>query len=260
MTAKELVVDFLSNRAPREMPARVIVDSARALGFSEQSIRMALTRLVEERIALSPARGSYRLAPSGDAMRREVRKWRNITSMTQAWTGAWLCIYDTPVARSARAALRRHEQAMRLRGFREFRAGLWLRPANLTIAIANLRDELAALGLHRDAIVGELRGLDDRTQAEAMGLWDIKALLASYEKFTRELESSSHRIERMPLAAAAGESLVLGRDVVRHINLDPLLPEEMIPQEPLRKMVQTMMAYDDMARERWRRFMHQFDF
>jgi hypothetical protein len=35
LTAKELVLDFLSNRAPREMAARVIVDSAAALGFSE---------------------------------------------------------------------------------------------------------------------------------------------------------------------------------------------------------------------------------
>ena len=102
MTAKELVVDFLSNRAPRDMSARSIVDSARALGFSEQRIRMALTRLVEDRVAQSPSRGTYRLAPSGEAMRKEVRKWRNIASVTQAWSTLSPC---APAARAAMAML-----------------------------------------------------------------------------------------------------------------------------------------------------------
>jgi phenylacetic acid degradation operon negative regulatory protein len=259
LTAKELVIDFLSNRAPREMAARVIVDSAAALGFSEQSIRMALTRLVEEELALSPARGLYRLAPSGDAMRREVRKWRTITALTQSWSHAWICIYDAPIARSDRAALRRHEQAIRLRGFREFRGGLWLRPANLRVRPAELREELGALGLHRDALVAEIRNLDGDAQAEAMRLWNVKALLASYEVLMRAMESSGRRVKRMELADAAGETLVLGRDVVRHINLDPLLPEELMPQQPLRTMVHTMLVYDDKGRAIWRRFMSQFD-
>ena len=259
LTAKELVLDFLSNRAPREMAARVIVDSAAALGFSEQSIRMALTRLVEEELALNPARVMYRLAPSGDAMRREVRKWRTITALTQPWSHDWICIYDAPIARSDRAALRRHEQAIRLRGFREFRAGLWLRPANLRLSTAELREELGALGLHRHALVAEIRNLDEPARHQAMGLWNVRALLASYEALAEAMESSQRRVERMELAEAAGETLVLGRDVVRHINLDPLLPEELMPQQPLRAMVHTMLAYDDKARAIWRRFMRQFD-
>ena len=259
LTAKELVLDFLSNRAPREMAARVIVDSAAALGFSPQSIRMALTRLVEDRLALSTGRGTYRLAPSGDAMRREVRKWRATLTMTQAWSGAWISIYDASIARSDRKALRWHEQAMRLRGFREFRAGLWLRPANLRLPITELRTELAALGLHRDAMVAELRDLDAHAQAQAMGLWDINGLLASYEDLMRALMASERRVKRMELPKAAGETLVLGRSVVRQINLDPLLPRELMPQRPLQTMVQTMMAYDDMARDLWRRFMRQFE-
>lgn len=259
LTAKELVLDFLSNRAPREMAAKVIVDSAAALGFSEQSIRMALTRLVEEELARNPARGLYRLAPSGDAMRREVRKWRNITALTQSWSHDWICIYDAPIARSDRAALRRHEQAIRLRGFREFRAGLWLRPANLRLSTAEVREELGALGLHRDALVAEIRNLDEPARDQAMGLWDVKVLLASYEALMAAMESSQRRVAWMELADAAAETLVLGRDVIRHINLDPLLPEELMPQRPLRAMVHKMLEYDEKARMIWRQFMRQFD-
>jgi len=259
LSARDLVIDFISNRAPREMPAKVIVDSGTALGFSAQSIRMALTRLVEDGLAINAGRGLYRLAPSGETMRREVRKWREVLSLLQPWNGAWICIFDATVARSDRAALRRHEQAIRLRGFRAFRGGLWLRPANLRIAIPRLRDELRELGLHSDAMVAEMRELDESSQGAAMKLWDVKALLASYEKLTRAMHASRRRIERLPMAQAAGESLVLGRDVLRHINLDPLLPEELMPQRPLRTMVETMIDYDQAARQIWRRFMAQFE-
>ena len=108
-------------------------------------------------------------------------------------------------------------------------------------------------------MVAEIRNLDERARTEAMQLWDVKALLASYRALMRAMESSARRIEEMDLAQAAGETLVLGRDVVRHINLDPLLPEELMPQEPLRTMVHMMLAYDHTARAIWRRFMRRFD-
>ena len=62
--------------------------------------------------------------------------------------------FDATVARSDRAALRRHERAIRLRGFRTFRSGLWLRPANLRIAIAQFRDELRVVQRQRRRLPG----------------------------------------------------------------------------------------------------------
>ena len=146
LTARELVIDFLSNRYPREMSAQEITGVGAALGFSEQSLRMALTRLVEGAVAVNPGRGRYRLSPSGEAMRQEVRKWRNLGELAKPWSGAWIGVFDAAVPRSDRAALRRHERAMRLRGFRELQAGLWIRPANLRDSVAELRDHLRALG------------------------------------------------------------------------------------------------------------------
>lgn len=259
LTARELVIDFLSNRSPREMPARVIVDSALALGFTEQSVRMALTRAVEEGVAISPARGLYKLAPTGAVMRAEVRKWRNIPSLTQPWTGAWVSVHDAAIRRSDRAALRRHEQALKLRGFRELATGLWIRPANLRDSIATLRGQLRALGLHRDAIVALLSELDAETYGLAVKLWDTRKLLESYRWLMHAMAESTRRVEALALEAAAGETLVLGRTVLRHINLDPLLPNELMPEEPLRELVHTMMTYDDMARQIWRRFMREIE-
>jgi phenylacetic acid degradation operon negative regulatory protein len=259
LTARELVVDFLSNRAPHEMAVRIIVDSAAALGFSEQSIRMALTRLAEEGTAVNVGRGRYRLAPSGDAMRVEVRKWRTLPQQLRPWDGAWLAIYDSEVRRSERAAMRRHERAMRLRGFRELIAGLSVRPANIRDSVPELRAQLHALGLHRDAMVAELRELDRDANERAVRLWDVDSLRESYAHLMRAISTSTRRVERIGLDAAAAETMVLGRDVIRHINLDPLLPEELMPDRPLNELVEAMLAYDHMARQIWRRFMRQFE-
>src|ERR1700674_2129150 len=83
LTARELVIDFLSNRYPREMSVQEIAGVGIALGFSEQSLRMALTRLVEQSVAANIGRGRYRLSPSGGAMRDEVRKWRHLADVAK---------------------------------------------------------------------------------------------------------------------------------------------------------------------------------
>jgi phenylacetic acid degradation operon negative regulatory protein len=255
LTARELVIDFLSNRYPREMSVQEITGVGIALGFSEQSLRMALTRLVEQAVATNTGRGRYRLSPSGETMRLEVRKWRHLDELARPWSGAWIGVFDAAAPRSDRAALRRHERAMRLRGFRELQAGLWIRPANLRDSVAELRAHLRALGLHPAALVVGLNDLDDDARAKATRLWDTDAMIATYRALTDELIVSKGKLERMPLDTAAAQSMVLGRDVIRHINLDPVLPEELMPQSALATLVRTMAEYDQVARQIWRKFM-----
>ena len=255
LTARELVIDFLSNRYPREMLVQEITGVGIALGFTEQSLRMALTRLVEQAVAANIERGRYRLSPSGEAMRDEVRKWRHLDDLAKPWSGAWIGVFDASVPRSDRASLRRHERAMRLRGFRELRAGLWIRPANLRDSVAELREHLRALGLHPAALVVGLDELDDDARAKATSLWDTAAMLATYRALADELLASKSKLERLPLDTAAAESMVLGRDVIRHINLDPVLPEELMPQRALTNLIRVMSDYDQNARQIWRRFM-----
>ena len=255
LTARELVIDFLSNRYPREMSVQEIAGVGIALGFSEQSLRMALTRLVEQSVAASTGRGRYRLSPSGEAMRDEVRKWRHLGEVAKPWSGAWIGVFDAAIPRSDRAALRRHERAMRLRGFRELQSGLWIRPANLRDSVAELREHLRALGLHPSALVVGLQELDDDARAKATSLWNTAAMLATYRALADELIASKGKLERLPLDTAAAESMVLGRDVIRHINLDPVLPEELMPQRALTNLIRVMSDYDQNARQIWRRFM-----
>jgi phenylacetic acid degradation operon negative regulatory protein len=255
LTARELVIDFLSNRYPREMSAQQILGVGSALGFSEQSLRMALTRLVEQSVAANTGRGLYRLSPSGETMRDEVRKWRHLDELAKPWSGGWIGGFDASVPRSDRAALRRHERATRLRGFRELQSGLWIRPANLRDSVAELREHLRALGLHPAALVVGLQDLDNDARAKATSLWDTAAIIATYRALIDEMHASKIKLERLPLDTAAAESMVLGRDVIRHINLDPVLPEELMPNRALTNLIRAMTDYDQNARQIWRRFM-----
>ncbi|MGC1190509.1 MAG: hypothetical protein WA861_07960, partial [Candidatus Binatus sp.] len=132
---------------------------------------------------------------------------------------------------------------------------LWLRPANLRDSVAELRDHLRALGLHPAALVVGLNDLDEDARAKATGLWDTAAMLATYRALTDELLASKGKLERLPLDTAAAESMVLGRDVIRHINLDPVLPEELMPNRALTNLIRVMTDYDQNARQIWRRFM-----
>ena len=179
----------------------------------------------------------------------------NLDELAKPWSGAWIGVFDASVPRSDRAALRRHERAMRLRGFRELQGGLWIRPANLRDSVAELREHLRALGLHPAALVVGLHDLDDDARAKATSLWDTAAMLATYRALTDELLASKSKLERLPLDTAAAESMVLGRDVIRHINLDPVLPEELMPHRALTNLIRTMTDYDQQARQIWRRFM-----
>ncbi|MGB6091470.1 MAG: hypothetical protein WBG26_18395, partial [Candidatus Binataceae bacterium] len=81
LTARALVLDFLSNRAPREISARAVLAAGAAFGFSAQNLRMALMRLVDQGAAVNSSRGRYRLGAPGETMRLEVRKWKRVADL-----------------------------------------------------------------------------------------------------------------------------------------------------------------------------------
>lgn len=254
-----MVLDFLSNRSPREIPAQVLVAAGEVFGLSEQNVRMALARLVEHAAAIRTGRGRYRLSDSGEAMRRETRRWKHVAELTQPWSGAWIAVHDAMVPRSDRTAMRRHQRAMRLRGFRELSEGLWIRPANLRGSIGELRNDLRSIGLHPDALVFGLHDLDEQARAKATSLWDTASLIASYKALADALRASTERLCRMSLESAAAETLILGRDVIRHINLDPLLPEELMDQRPLQALIRAISDYDKVGKNIWRQFMRRLE-
>lgn len=251
ITANDLILDLLATHETHELSVAALCRAGAVFGMTEQSVRVALTRLVRQGKVSNRARGLYAWNPAGSSLFRDVESWLGKEQRAVAWSGNWAGILDAGVPRRHRVAWRRHELAVELRGFQPFSEGLRLRPDNLEGGIDTLRCEIGALGLAPGAIVLGIHGLSPADDRRARQLWNAEALRAGYTKMHAWLERSEAKLDRLPPQAAAAETLLLGRTVIRHIVRDPLLPEELLPGGERQALIERMRSYQVRAREIW---------
>lgn len=238
------------------MPVRALVEAGRRFGIAENSLRVALARLLARGRVERDARGRYRLGPGAEPIRRQVVSWRSLAARQRAWDGSWLMVHVPGVPEAAKR--RRGERALRLLGLRALEPSLMLRPDNLRDGVDGARERLLALGLDARARVFEARGLDGASDAAARRLWDVDALEAGYAASLEQLERSARRLPELPEAEAMVESFLLGGRMIRQLVLDPLLPDEILPSRSRDALVTAMRAYDHAGRRCWARFLDRY--
>ncbi|MGB5368476.1 MAG: hypothetical protein WBN14_19600, partial [Polyangiales bacterium] len=163
--------------------------------------------------------------------------------------------FTADLSRTDRPALRRRLRALRYLGFEELKPGLFIRPNNLRPGIDGLRRELVALGLDPEACVFRVGELDPEQEERAMTLWDSHALEQTYSKLHGDLKVSMDRLEELPLSDSVRESFLLGREGIRHVVLDPLLPEPLVDADKRSTMVDVLQSYCDTGLHLWARFL-----
>lgn len=241
------------------MPVRALVEAAALFGISENALRVALARLRARGEVARDGHGRYRLGPRVAAVAARVRGWREAGERLRPWRGAWLAVHDAEGTSGDRAARRREERALRLLGFRHLTRGLALRPDNLRRGVADIRLELAELGLAADRLVFRIDELDPASRERALGLWDTAAIRAGYAAARSRLGRSARRLSTLPPAAAMAESFEIGGEVIRQIAADPLLPEELVPRAERDALIAEMRSYDRLGRACWRAFLRGHD-
>ena len=255
-TAKSLILDLLSTLAGRTMQVSALVRAGELFDIAENSMRVALARLVAAGQVERDERGLYRMGAQAVPIDRRVTSWRRIHERVQLWDGGWIAVHTGGLAeRVSERQLRRRERALHFVGFRDLAPGLAVRPDNLAGGVAAARSELAALGLEAGAIVGALRELDAATDARARGLWDVAALCAGYRESLADLGASLQRLQVASEQEAMVESFLLGGRVIRQLVLDPLLPEPIVPTAERAALVDAMRRYDRLGRASWAGFM-----
>jgi phenylacetic acid degradation operon negative regulatory protein len=257
-TAKSLTLDLLSTIGERSMPVRALVAAASLFGIEENSLRVALARLLAGGMVERDERGEYRLGRRAAAVQQQVRSWRRIEERVRAWEGGWIGVHTGALRRESRSTLERRRRALRFLGFRELVPGLEVRPDNLSASLEGLRRELGALGLPSAAPVFSISMIDAASDAAARALWDGDALLADYRRSRTELASSEARLPGLSARESMVESFLLGGRVIRQIVLDPLLPEPIVPAAERRELVATMRRYDKLGHACWRAFFAQY--
>ena len=258
VSAKAVLLEVLSageSIYKGTLPVRSLVQAALVFGIAENSVRVAIVRLRAEGLLESPGRGEYRLGPSAQVVNDKIHGWRTVASRVGTWDGSWIAAFTADLSRTDRPALRRRLRALRYLGFEELKPGLFVRPNNLIPGIDGVRDELVALGLDADAPVFRMEELNPSQEARARAMWDSRGLEQTYAKLHGELTFSMDRLDELALDDSLREAFLLGREGIRHVVLDPLLPEPLVDEEKRSTMVEVLQDYCDKGLDLWNRFL-----
>jgi len=258
VSAKAIVLEVLSageSLYGGALPVRSLVQAASVFDIAENSVRVAIARLRGEGLLESPGRGEYRLGPNAQVVNEKIHGWRTVSSRLGAWDGSWIAVFTGDLSRTDRPALRRRLRALRYLGFEALRPGLFLRPNNLIAGVRGMRQELIALGLDLDAPVFRLDELSPEQERCARGLWDSRRLERTYLKLQDDLNVSMARLGELPIDDSVREAFLLGREGIRQVVLDPLLPEPLVDEEKRASMVGVLREYCDEGLDLWARFL-----
>jgi phenylacetic acid degradation operon negative regulatory protein len=162
--------------------------------------------------ATSDGSGRYRLA--GHLLDRLQRQNASRRGETRQWSGEWHLVVVTAsgVAAEDRQARRRRLSGARLA---ERREGVWLRPDNLDLIPDPAEDVGVAVWTARP---------DEDPEVLASTLWNLSGWTTRAESLITEL---SRLVPSEPTDLAPG--FELSASVLRHLQADPLLPEQLLP-------------------------------
>ena len=254
LTARRLLLELVTARPRHSFSIAALCRAGEIVGFSAPSIRMAVTRLSEEG-TLERDGGSYTLHPQALLASPHVQNWATRHTTRIHWSGTWAAVDNSTTARTDRTALRHHDRALSMLGFRVWRGTLHIRPDNLTGGIDTLRSTLQATGMASDAIVFGVHHVDADSDSGLRKLWDTDALVARLEQKASALAESKDRLPELTSEEFAHESLVLGSEAISMLLRDPLLPDELCDPEPYRCLVEITRDYQNTAQDIWGRLL-----
>ena len=210
LTARGVLASALLGTEPPEMPVGQLVALAGLFGVSENSARVALSRMVAAGEAATSGDGRYRL--TGSLLARHARQRRSRAAVRRPFDGHWILLLlpPDPSPPSMRAERRKTLQAAR---FAERREGVWLRPDNIDVVL--------------DESIGAVDRLDARPEGDqrklAAEIFDLDGWAAGAAWLLEQIKAT--RVESTDDLASG---FVLSAAVLRHFGSDPLLPDELL--------------------------------
>ena len=211
LTARSVLASTLLGMEPPELPVAQLVHTAGLFGITENTVRVALSRMAASGEAVTDGAGRYRLA--GHLLERQRRQRASRAAQTTPWNGTWDLVLVRAPSSSAEARSARRRLFARAR-LAELREGCWLRPANLELALEGTPGA--------DLLAGSFVPAGDGA-ALAARLWDLPWWAARAETLRLELAA---RALGGPEDLAPG--FVLSAAVLRHFQADPLLPDGLL--------------------------------
>ncbi|HVB94825.1 MAG TPA: hypothetical protein VND67_10910 [Acidimicrobiales bacterium] len=212
LTARSVLASTLLGVDPPELPVAYLVHVAGLFGINDNRARVALSRMVASKEATTDGTGQYTLA--GRLLDRQARQLASRAGHTRRWSGEWRVVVVTTSGSSPEIRSKRRT-SLRFARLGELREGVWMRPDNLEVRLDP--------DVGRDSSVLMARPEGDPRELVAQ-LWDV----GRWDQRARQLmESMAARPTRGPADLAPG--FELSASVLRHLQADPLLPDELSP-------------------------------
>ncbi len=257
LTPGKLILEMLDADPQLMAPGRRLVAAGSVFGFSENQVRVALSRLVADGLLVQPRRGDYALDGAATRIGEETQRWQKIESRTRHWRGDWCAVLTDNLAAEGSTQFRRQSRALALRGMQRWRPGFWVRPDNLRGGPRRLGEELLTLGL--DAIRGQcvIAQGDAACESSLRSLWNPSDLEDTYRDRIDRLAQAVDRLETPQFPDVLSETLELGGSCIKALLTDPLLPDELASGDSRRQLVGLLKDYDKRGRRLWRHFIQQ---
>jgi phenylacetic acid degradation operon negative regulatory protein len=205
LTARSVALSTLLGYHPPALPISALVKVGELLGIADRATRVALTRMVKDG-DVTVDNSVYRL--SERLLRRQAQQDALASPPTRRWTGGWEMAIVTSTTRqlAERVALRKSMVRHRMG---ELREGVWMRPDNLSRELDGIIAEQCKFFVSHHSDSSSL----------AASLWDLPGWAAEADRLLTVLGE----------AASLAEGFMATAEVIRHLLLDPYLPDELLP-------------------------------
>jgi phenylacetic acid degradation operon negative regulatory protein len=257
LNARSLILDLLFANPSMVMTTRQIVLAAQLFEIRDNNIRVALTRLSTDGLIESAGRGAYCLSELAQQISKPAMSQSKALKATREWSGQYLAVHTGALGRVDRTALKRRERTLRLNGFRELQADLFIRPDNLAESFDNTRERLLSTGLEAQVVMFVAHDFDEKSQHKIKELWDCHALNTRYQNNSTHIQHWLSTVDELELDTAVRESLLIGRQVIPLLISDPVLPESFIDCAARAQFAANVSRLDQIGHELWQQFYRQ---
>lgn len=253
-TPKRLLLSLLSSPGFKEIDVIYLIEWGKIFNIDPSATRVAVGRLAQQGYISSVSRGRYTIGPNAEMMAKTARHWIDTEDRVGPWSGKWIVTHTAHLGRSNKTAVRSRERAFRLNGFESPLAGLWCRPSNFKESLLQTKQRLTAIGLEPEAVLMSCDALAGLETDELYQLWPIEKTESEYLKVCKKMQTSTDKLHSLDIIDAVQETFLVGESVIKQINADPLLPNEMINTQLRSEMIDEMKRYNETGRIVWEEF------
>ena len=113
MNARDLIIDLLLGLQGREISIKQIIIAGKLFEISENSIRVAVTRLSGDGVIEAIERGVYQFTLQSHEWADVMLNRKNGIKQTKKWNQQYLAVFTGELGRVDRTALNRRERALK---------------------------------------------------------------------------------------------------------------------------------------------------